>query len=309
MWCVSLFVCFTSCHYLIVFALWLVVCCSLVSYCLVDNLALIISFYCAFLSVYCYSCFCHLHVLFVEFFFCKQKPAYELRISDWSSDVCSSDLTRQAAVWARGPPRCWGGRQPAQEDVHLGGRGGVRNLGREPGILCHPPSAAAALPCDSNLGPRRAESNVDSRVGSRTGSRAGPGGMGWRQPPQAGCTQTAVSWNTAPPAGRPGSALVRRLMPRPSSKARFGQMLSTTTTSGCRPSKKAARMTSEPCRLPSRTRCPSAMPRSAAAAGWISSVGRFSRFSDPGVSVKVVLRKERAGAATRRKGRSPSAWS
>src|SRR3546814_10611792 len=24
--------------------------------------------------------------------FCKQKTAYELRISDWSSDVCSSDL-------------------------------------------------------------------------------------------------------------------------------------------------------------------------------------------------------------------------
>src|SRR3546814_5857796 len=27
------------------------------------------------------------------FFFCKQKTAYEMRISDWSSDVCSSDLT------------------------------------------------------------------------------------------------------------------------------------------------------------------------------------------------------------------------
>src|SRR3546814_1547798 len=26
------------------------------------------------------------------FFFFKQKPAYERRISDWSSDVCSSDL-------------------------------------------------------------------------------------------------------------------------------------------------------------------------------------------------------------------------
>src|SRR3546814_9075515 len=25
-------------------------------------------------------------------FFCKQKTAYELRISDWGSDVCSSDL-------------------------------------------------------------------------------------------------------------------------------------------------------------------------------------------------------------------------
>src|SRR3546814_2892499 len=28
------------------------------------------------------------------FFFFKQKTAYELRISDWSSDVCSSDLDR-----------------------------------------------------------------------------------------------------------------------------------------------------------------------------------------------------------------------
>src|SRR3546814_5303843 len=28
----------------------------------------------------------------VGFFFFKQKTAYELRISDWSSDVCSSDL-------------------------------------------------------------------------------------------------------------------------------------------------------------------------------------------------------------------------
>src|SRR3546814_15292889 len=34
--------------------------------------------------------------MFVFFFF-KQKTAYEMRISDWSSDVCSSDLL--AAVW------------------------------------------------------------------------------------------------------------------------------------------------------------------------------------------------------------------
>src|SRR3546814_7678914 len=31
------------------------------------------------------------------FFFFKQKTAYELRISDWSSDVCSSDLRDGAA--------------------------------------------------------------------------------------------------------------------------------------------------------------------------------------------------------------------
>src|SRR3546814_6527415 len=33
---------------------------------------------------------CVLFLLF--FFFFKQKTAYEMRISDWSSDVCSSDL-------------------------------------------------------------------------------------------------------------------------------------------------------------------------------------------------------------------------
>src|SRR3546814_8938009 len=30
--------------------------------------------------------------MFVFFFFFKQKTAYDMRISDWSSDVCSSDL-------------------------------------------------------------------------------------------------------------------------------------------------------------------------------------------------------------------------
>src|SRR3546814_1271546 len=31
-------------------------------------------------------------------FFFKQKTAYEMRISDWSSDVCSSDLPRLRSV-------------------------------------------------------------------------------------------------------------------------------------------------------------------------------------------------------------------
>src|SRR3546814_7544743 len=31
-------------------------------------------------------------LIFLYFFFFKQKTAYEMRISDWSSDVCSSDL-------------------------------------------------------------------------------------------------------------------------------------------------------------------------------------------------------------------------
>src|SRR3546814_2626108 len=32
------------------------------------------------------------------FFFFKQKTAYEMRISDWSSDVCSSDLEISGAI-------------------------------------------------------------------------------------------------------------------------------------------------------------------------------------------------------------------
>src|SRR3546814_8793861 len=39
-----------------------------------------------------------LKYIVVCFFFFKQKTAYELRISDWSSDVCSSDLVLVVAV-------------------------------------------------------------------------------------------------------------------------------------------------------------------------------------------------------------------
>src|SRR3546814_2638323 len=37
-------------------------------------------------------------MFFFLFFFFKQKTAYEMRISDWSSDVCSSDLRNKAAA-------------------------------------------------------------------------------------------------------------------------------------------------------------------------------------------------------------------
>src|SRR3546814_280746 len=43
-------------------------------------------------ALYCCCC---------SIFFFKQKTAYEMRISDWSSDVCSSDLVQQAHVHQR----------------------------------------------------------------------------------------------------------------------------------------------------------------------------------------------------------------
>src|SRR3546814_12050971 len=39
------------------------------------------------------------------FFFFKQKTAYEMRISDWSSDVCSSDLVDQPEIVGNGDPQ------------------------------------------------------------------------------------------------------------------------------------------------------------------------------------------------------------
>src|SRR3546814_5430710 len=49
------------------------------------------------------------------FFFFKQKTAYEMRISDWSSDVCSSDLkaSMTSETW-----RC----HPCQERVSFWSR-------------------------------------------------------------------------------------------------------------------------------------------------------------------------------------------
>src|SRR3546814_2826769 len=43
-------------------------------------------------------------VCFHVFFFFKQKTAYEMRISDWSSDVCSSDLPQASSPHAARPP-------------------------------------------------------------------------------------------------------------------------------------------------------------------------------------------------------------
>src|SRR3546814_9995760 len=55
------------------------------------------------------------------FFFLEQKTAYEMRISDWSSDVCSSDLVPAAALAAE--------RHPAVADLHRRGVGGAGHRG------------------------------------------------------------------------------------------------------------------------------------------------------------------------------------
>src|SRR3546814_9496191 len=67
--------------------------------------------------------------IFFFFFFFKQKTAYEMRISDWSSDVCSSDLIAvQLAGFRVLHSNLRGLRQARQQLV-----GGVR--GKHHGVL------------------------------------------------------------------------------------------------------------------------------------------------------------------------------
>src|SRR3546814_5518639 len=63
----------------------------------------------------------------VAFLFFKQKTAYEMRISDWSSDVCSSDLQAYAdefadrySVQANGQKRNIIFEQPRSEERRVG---------------------------------------------------------------------------------------------------------------------------------------------------------------------------------------------
>src|SRR3546814_1129337 len=60
----------------------------------------------------------------VLFFFFKQKTAYEMRISDWSSDVCSSDLLELGQIEA-----VEGRRVAAQHLGRLVGGDVVEHLG------------------------------------------------------------------------------------------------------------------------------------------------------------------------------------
>src|SRR3546814_4295548 len=65
---------------------------------------------CSLLVYLVYSCsLIHYCVVSILFFFFNQKTAYDMRISDWSSDVCSSDLipfsgNRREGVIARRRP-------------------------------------------------------------------------------------------------------------------------------------------------------------------------------------------------------------
>src|SRR3546814_12248916 len=90
------------------------------------------------------------------FFFFKQKTAYEMRISDWSSDVCSSDLH-----WRCGHSRCNRGRTFHSGRI-VAGRRDVPDV-RMAGLETAPRLRLADLPArfvDDQYHLRSAESRV-----------------------------------------------------------------------------------------------------------------------------------------------------
>src|SRR3546814_8082763 len=106
-------------------------------------------------------------VFFWYVFFFKQKTAYEMRISDWSSDVCSSDLGQRHLLSPAEDPGDGGDPALRRPAFHLQGASG-----RSASLLslCLPGGAAAGqhpvLP-----GGRRAR-----RARRRDGQPAGAGG-------------------------------------------------------------------------------------------------------------------------------------
>src|SRR3546814_1478246 len=92
-------------------------------------------------------CMC---LVFVFFF--KQKTAYEMRISDWSSDVCSSDLTAGGGDGHGEQRRADEG--PACRPLHVsapGGRSAPRSIAR----ACSPASRRAGSPALASGGDRK----------------------------------------------------------------------------------------------------------------------------------------------------------
>src|SRR3546814_16482512 len=114
--------------------------------------------------------------MIVVFFFCKQKTAYERRISDWSSDVCSSDLA-PAAVHVS-PVQGAGRRRH-----HRGGDGGRADLslrdGRYRGRVGNGGRARGARPVRGRRGGRRYARDRKSVLSGRSVSvRVNLGGRG-----------------------------------------------------------------------------------------------------------------------------------
>src|SRR3546814_6295847 len=97
--------------------------------------------------------------MYLFFFFFKQKTAYDMRISDWSSDVCSSDLT--TIFDHRDGEAGMGSADIDGYDVAL-----LRMCCRHDGTGAHrsAPASIAEAPCSASLAPTSMNPNSSRTV-------------------------------------------------------------------------------------------------------------------------------------------------
>src|SRR3546814_6795207 len=84
--------------------------------------------YCVF---YCFVADLYYLFFFICVFFFKQKTAYEMRISDWSSDVCSSDLGRLCRFTCFRPRTCGVSAESMGSPATPAKRSEERRVGKE----------------------------------------------------------------------------------------------------------------------------------------------------------------------------------
>src|SRR3546814_5804824 len=86
------------------------------------------------------------------FFFFKQKTAYEMRISDWSSDVCSSDLGLTGVLYVLDEPSI--GLHQRDNERLLETLRRLRDLGNSVIVVEHDEDAIRSADYLVDMGPR-----------------------------------------------------------------------------------------------------------------------------------------------------------
>src|SRR3546814_20778892 len=113
----------------------------------------------------------------MSYFFCfKQKTAYEMRISDWSSDVCSSDLRSRSRGSAKGN-KAWLRIQSCCPDASKMRHSRRQRIASHPQSVAWNPRRLAGVPGDDGVGrrvlqPERA--GVDAAMRAARDVVAGP---------------------------------------------------------------------------------------------------------------------------------------
>src|SRR3546814_2730215 len=110
--------------------------------------------------------------LMLLFCFCSQKTAYEMRISDWSSDVCSSDLCRaferEFAAWSESNHAIAVANGTVALDLALQGLGvGSANGGSaDDEVIVTPRTFIASISCVANAGAKPVFADVERASGN-----------------------------------------------------------------------------------------------------------------------------------------------